>query len=556
VLAQRLDASLGLVALNKGPSYDLWQVTGPVARARVVAADGTVTALSSGTVNMSGVTAPAGGGTLVLAEPYGGWTATLNGHALRPVTAPVDGWAQGFVLPPGGGQLSVTRDNLARVLSLFLELIATLAICLLALPGKRADPAEEAEALTALREARSDKRAASSLRRTSRSVRTGIAGHWAASGADRFAFARRRPGRPRPEPEPAEQVPAGQQAADEEKAAGAAKDAAPAQPDEPVTTVGPVDWARGSFVGRAEKTSAGGPPRAPWDMAGEWGSASRTGPSPAWTDNPLETTKFPADTGFAVDAGQRDDQVRLPGQRASTPDSPVQGTPVPESKPPWETRPQRAAPWESDSRGPAAPPGSRPSSRTGAQPVPRTGPQSIAWTGPQPGTRAGEEPASRAGAEAASGTGPRPVSRTGSPPVSRTDAHPAPGTGPHRIFSTEPQPASGTGGQPVSRTEPRPAAPTGAQPASMAPWESDAWGKAPDWDAVARDREVPAATPSATVVPAPESAPASEPAGGSGARPVAGRPAKPERHSHRAAKHSKPSRWRGSGNRSTRDGES
>ena len=80
----------------------------------MVAADGTVTALSSGPVDLSGATAPASGGTLILAEPYGGWTARLNGHALQPVTKPVDGWAQAFVLPAGGGTLSVTRDNLAR----------------------------------------------------------------------------------------------------------------------------------------------------------------------------------------------------------------------------------------------------------------------------------------------------------------------------------------------------------------------------------------------------------------------------------------------------------
>ena len=118
VLAQRLDAALGLVALSKAPTYDLWQVTGPVARVRVVAADGTTTALSSGTVDVSGVTVPAAGGTLVLAEPYGGWTAKLNGRALTPVTTPVDGWAQGFVLPAGGGKLSLARNDLARVASL------------------------------------------------------------------------------------------------------------------------------------------------------------------------------------------------------------------------------------------------------------------------------------------------------------------------------------------------------------------------------------------------------------------------------------------------------
>jgi hypothetical protein len=469
-------------------------------------------------VSLSGVTAPASGGNLVLAEPYGGWTATLNGHALKPVAAPVDGWAQGFVLPPGGGQLSITRNNLARVLSLFLELIATLAICLLALPGKRADPVEEAEALTAFREARSDKRAASSARRVSRSVRT--VGHRAASGIDRFAFARKRPGQPSPEPESAKHGSADQAGADEKQATVAAEDAEPvaaAHPDEAVTSVGPIAWARGSFVGRAEKTSTGDSPSAPWDMAGEWGSGSRTGPSRTWTD-------------ISEGAGRRDDPVRLPGQRASTPESPVSGTPTQESKPPWETRAQRA-PWDSDARGPAT----RPVSRTGPQPTPGVG------------------------ARPAAPDDAQPVSRTGSQPVSRTDAQPALGTGPHRIFWEGPQPASGTGARPVPRTDAQPALPGGAPPASMAPWESGDWGKAPGWDAVARDRDVPA-TPAATIEPKPEPAatpePEPEPRGGSGARPVAGRPAKPERHSHRAAKHGKPSRWRGSGNRSSGDGRS
>ena len=144
-LAQRLDASAGLVALSDAPAYDLWQVAGPVARVRVVAADGTTTTLDSGPVDMSGVSAPAAGGTLVLAEPYGGWTATLNGSALKPLAAPVDGWAQGFVLPAGGGRLSITANDLARTLSLIAELIAVLAVCVLALPGKRADPAAEAQ---------------------------------------------------------------------------------------------------------------------------------------------------------------------------------------------------------------------------------------------------------------------------------------------------------------------------------------------------------------------------------------------------------------------------
>ena len=91
--------------------------------------------------------------------------------------------------------------------------------------------------------------------------------------------------------------------------------------------------------------------------------------------------------------------------------------------------------------------------------------------------------------------------------------------------------------------------PAGPQPATRAPWESGDWGKAPDWEAITGQREVgPAACE-----PEPEPA---RGRGASGAEPAAGRPAKPERHSHRAAKHGKPSRWRGSGNRSSGDGES
>ena len=139
-LSQRLDASVGLVPVSKAPAYDLWQVSGPVARVRVVAKDGTVTPLAAQPVGMTAVSAPAAGGTLVLAEPYGGWTATLGGTALKPLPAPVNGWAQGFTLPPGGGQLVITRNDLARNVSLIAELVAVLAICVLALAWQARRP--------------------------------------------------------------------------------------------------------------------------------------------------------------------------------------------------------------------------------------------------------------------------------------------------------------------------------------------------------------------------------------------------------------------------------
>ena len=112
-LAERLDAALGLDALTSSSSYDLWQVTGPVARARVIAADGAVTPLTAGQVSMSGTTAPADGGTLVLAEPYGGWTATLNGRALRPVATAGRRLGPG-VCAPGGRRQAVTEQERPR----------------------------------------------------------------------------------------------------------------------------------------------------------------------------------------------------------------------------------------------------------------------------------------------------------------------------------------------------------------------------------------------------------------------------------------------------------
>ena len=148
-LARQLDGSAGLVQLTTAPGYDLWQVAGTVARARVIGADGAVTPVASGPVAVNTVVSPGTVGTLVLAEAAGGWSATLNGRPLAQAAQPVDGWAQGFVLPVGGGHLVITRDELARDLSLGAEAAAVLAVFALALPGTRsAVPAPAAEAET------------------------------------------------------------------------------------------------------------------------------------------------------------------------------------------------------------------------------------------------------------------------------------------------------------------------------------------------------------------------------------------------------------------------
>jgi hypothetical protein len=142
-LAQRLNGTAGLIPVSTSPAYDLWQVAGTVARLRVDEPGGAVVALSSGDMSAGPVAAPAAGGTLVLAEPAGGWTATLNGHALTSVV--VDGWEQGFMLPAGGGTLVVAHHDLGRHLLVVAELVALLAVCVLALPGKRTDAAVMAD---------------------------------------------------------------------------------------------------------------------------------------------------------------------------------------------------------------------------------------------------------------------------------------------------------------------------------------------------------------------------------------------------------------------------
>ena len=100
-LANQLNTAAGLQSLTRSSSYDLWQVSGTVARARVVTPSGAAVAVPSGPVGVNTMLAPGTSGTLVLAEATGGWSATLDGRPLTTLAAPVDGWAQGFTLPRG-----------------------------------------------------------------------------------------------------------------------------------------------------------------------------------------------------------------------------------------------------------------------------------------------------------------------------------------------------------------------------------------------------------------------------------------------------------------------
>jgi hypothetical protein len=328
-LAQRLDATVGLVPRSSAPAYDLWEVAGPVARVRVTAPDGTVTPLASQAVGMSGVSAPVAGGTLVLAEPHGGWTATLNGTALKPLAGAVDGWAQGFVLPPGGGRLVITRNNLARGISLVVELIALLAVCVLALPGKRADPTAEAEALAAVRAAQHSRRAP--LRRRQRSAphrrwqKPAPLRRWqkpAEEQTQRSGHAGRRA---------LQAASAGRAAAGPGTVRSSAEAPETVAADHVPTGAGVGVLADADESARAEQ----------WDQMAQSEETGVLGESDQWDDH---------DQGS--DTGQRDDLARLTGPRPAAP----RGT-GPQPTAPWETGPQATARRDTGPQAPVAPTG-------------------------------------------------------------------------------------------------------------------------------------------------------------------------------------------------------
>jgi GT2 family glycosyltransferase len=141
-LARLLDGVADLRPVTATSAFALWRLVEPSARARVVEPGGTVVALRSGDVSVANATAPAAGGTLELAEPAGGWSATLNGTPLTPVPSPAGAWAQAFRLPPGGGLVNISHDQGTHDIALVIEALALAAAVVLALPGARATATE------------------------------------------------------------------------------------------------------------------------------------------------------------------------------------------------------------------------------------------------------------------------------------------------------------------------------------------------------------------------------------------------------------------------------
>jgi hypothetical protein len=509
----------------------------------VIAPDGTVTTLAANPVSMSNASAPATGGTLVLAEPYGGWTATLNGRALRPTATPVGGWAQGFALPAGGGKLSISRNDLAREASLLAELIVALAVCMLALPGKRADPAEQAEAMAALRAARDARRAPGGSRRFARgAARPDVAGVGAgladdgladddlaaaeaatadpagrgrmrrpgaaiaSLGSTRLAITRRRGGRRKADGQDDFRQDDFRQ--DDFRQDDFRQDDF-GQEDfgqddfgqrELPETVPAAEWPVGATAGghggaglAAQDLAGDGDRRqAPWDMVGDWDSAGRRESADPWADSVQRDAPVQRDGSDQRDAtGQWDRMAPTTDRRTATgpqamPTRPTGQQPAaPAEAAPWES-----GSWESGSWG------------TGQQPLPSgTGPQrSPRWQ--DSGHRAGLP----TGWDRDTGEWER-AARAEKPAYLGEPAHPAEDDYPAG-------PADGSG-----------------------PWPADGSGP---W-------------PTASAVPGgPRMTGSAGRAGATGATGAG----KPERHSHRASKHGRPSRRRGSADRPGRDGES
>ncbi|WP_448323946.1 glycosyltransferase [Streptomyces sp. DSM 41493] len=139
--AHVLDTTPGLTRLSQEDRSALWRVDRQVARVTIVPGaqrQGTPVPVAAGPVEAH-TALPAGpaGRVLRLADKAApGWRATLDGRALKRVT--VDGWAQGFELPAGGGRLALTYETpTGRAVWLWTQGLLAVVLVVLALPGRR-----------------------------------------------------------------------------------------------------------------------------------------------------------------------------------------------------------------------------------------------------------------------------------------------------------------------------------------------------------------------------------------------------------------------------------
>lgn len=129
-----LDSAPDLTRLGRDDSFALWRLVPQ--SGRLLLLDGsTVTALSAQTTGAAVTIPPGGPGReVLLAEPAdGGWQASLNGSALRPMT--LDGWAVGYRVPGSGGRFELSHGMWSRHLWLVAQALLVAIAVIAALPS-------------------------------------------------------------------------------------------------------------------------------------------------------------------------------------------------------------------------------------------------------------------------------------------------------------------------------------------------------------------------------------------------------------------------------------
>jgi GT2 family glycosyltransferase len=382
-LARLLNAVAGLRPVSSTSAFALWQLSDLAARVRVVEPSGTVVAVPSGQIGVSGASVPAAGGTLELAEPAGGWQATLNGKPLTPVASPAGNWAQAFQLPAGGGVLNISRNQIGRDLILVLELLAVAVVAGLALPGSRTAAEDSAPARVGTRAkggAGDRARAAAGAQLAADAAEAAEAaeveeagvpagrpprGRAAARGG-RIGRGQRRgrdkaPRSRRDRSAAAEGLAANPAVRDPSAAAGSrpgpgpgrgsGPGRGPAGPPAPWPAAGPpsprVPWPEDETAGAGGSWPTG--PDASWadEPAGQgasWAARESAGPGASWPEHELAGpgSQWPADEPAGADWPE--DQAAGPGLAWS--DAPSGGAPGPHAGWPSEDPSGRGLPWE------------------------------------------------------------------------------------------------------------------------------------------------------------------------------------------------------------------
>ncbi|MFD4376857.1 glycosyltransferase [Streptomyces sp. NPDC058486] len=221
-MSRVLDTTPGLSRLSQLDGAALWRVDREIARVMIVPPAAKAGAEADDTPAAKPVLVPAGpveAHADVPAGPAGrvlrvadradeGWTATLDGTALTPTT--VDGWAQGFQLPEGGGRLDLTYDEpFTHTVWIWTQLGLVVLLVVLALPGRRReidDDLPEEETAIPAQAADGDGRRARRLRAAAEAETAAAEAATEAPDADAWPDAPDADHRPEPAPIPGQQT--------------------------------------------------------------------------------------------------------------------------------------------------------------------------------------------------------------------------------------------------------------------------------------------------------------------------------------------------------------